>query len=66
MNNSDVVTYTGFIQYFTKYGPISSLDSKLPGPSYCPIKIIPISTSMINKLFMVYTTDSGEHKLIYE
>lgn len=54
----------GYLQYYTKYGPFSK-SSYIPVPSYNPLKIIELSTSMASKLFMIYSSNN-EKKLIYE
>ena len=55
--NQSVNIYTGYLQIFTLDGPKC-------GETYDTIRVIPLSTSMRNPLFMVYNINS-ENKLIY-
>ncbi len=59
INSSNVTIITGYMQIYTRYGP------KCGPNEYMPIRIIPISSNMVDSLFKTYLVQNNI-KLIYE
>lgn len=62
INSSSVVIFTGYLQIFIITGP---LGPNCQNDSISPVKIVPLSTSMNNPLFISYSVGANNSKFIY-
>lgn len=65
INSTSIVIYTGYLQFYSKYGPTSYLATSQI-PAFNPIRLLELSNTMINKLFLLYRNEKEQIKLVYQ